>query len=109
MLQMYAIEPESGAHSGSEVYWNWLKDTKSIVRVGIEGGCHIGFTLGFCSGISDTEGYTIIHSYLMAFSQHHVLGEVSDDLKDLMLGELTVSDQTLFEITDEAKGYWEAK
>lgn len=107
MLQMYAIEPEAGAHSGSEVYWNWLKDTKSIVRVGIEGGCHIGFTLGFCNGISDEEGYKIIHAYLMAFSQHHVLGQSSPELTELMSGELTVSEQTLFEITEEAKTYWD--
>jgi hypothetical protein len=107
MLQMYAIESETGAHSGSEIYWNWLKDTKSIVRVGIEGGCHIGFTLGYCNDITDEEGYKIIHSYLMAFSQHHVLGQTTPEMKEIMTGELTVSDQTLFEITVEAETYWE--
>jgi predicted dienelactone hydrolase len=105
MLQMYAIELETGAHKGSETFWNWLSE-KEMVRVGIEGGCHIGFTLGYCPGITDEEGYKIIHAYLMAFSMHQILGVSSPEMKDLMTGVLSISEQAIYDATESATAYW---
>lgn len=106
MLQMYAISPEGDAHKGSEAYWSWLQD-HNMVRVGILGGCHIGFTLGFCEGISDEENFGIIHAYLMAFSNHVLLGTQTEESIGLLLGDWTVSEKVLLERTDQADSFWQ--
>ena len=106
MLQMYAISPEGDAHKGSEAYWSSLQD-HNMVRVGILGGCHIGFTLGFCEGISDEENFGIIHAYLMAFSNHVLLGTQTEESIGLLLGDWTVSEKVLLERTDQADSFWQ--
>ena len=107
LFQMYAISPDGEAHKGSEAYWSWLQE-KNMTRVGIVGGCHIGFTLGYCEGISDEENFGIIHAYLMAFSNHILLDLQTPESIGLLMGEWSVSDNVVYERTEAAETFWNA-
>lgn len=68
-----------------------------IAWIEVAGACHLAFTLGACSEISDADAWHTISTYALAFGRRHVLGDTSTGVTELLDGSRKLSDLVTFE------------
>ena len=75
-----------------------------LTWIEVEGGCHQLFGLGNsslgdaeCKKLPDEEGFAIVNPWVVAYARYHVLGDRSDEVKGIVLGETSVSEKAHFQ------------
>ncbi len=70
---------------GMAELWDRL-DGPDVTWIELAGGCHETFGLGLCDSLDPEEGYRLVNAHALAFARHHLLGDRSDAVTDLVDG-----------------------
>ncbi len=57
-----------------------------LTWIDIQGGCHQTFSLGGCKDISDSDSFSIVSTYALAFARVHVLGDATPRIAKILDG-----------------------
>ncbi len=92
LLQMTGSDDKDGF----EDVWPTLSGL-DIAWIEITGACHLAFTIGACTEISDADAWHTISTDAMAFGRHHALGDASADVVELLDGSRKLSGLVTFD------------
>jgi predicted dienelactone hydrolase len=93
---------------GDDQLWAQLTNpdyhyTAPLTWIDIAGGCHESFDLvqyiGGCPTLATDVGYKIIRTYALAFARHHVLGDRSALVTNILDGTTQISSLVTFQTT----------
>jgi predicted dienelactone hydrolase len=90
-------------NDGTAGTWDSLQGMSQLAWLELEGGCHQSFATGICSTLDAATGFSIVNAYALALGRQAVLGDVSQQVLDLLAGRDSISDRAHYSLAESTR------